>query len=395
VAATILSAREIFGRVLPILRKHSAWFKVPARLEFLAALNSGLGEFSQVGKFLTVYPRSDAEAVDVARELHATTRGLPAPKVPFDVPYCKNSLVSYRYGAFRAGGKSGAGAKIVDGAGRLRRDIRDRPHAAPNWREDPFQPWRRAAPKSYVMRLIELGLLPYKAHSQRGKGGVYEAVDISVSPARIVIIKEGRRHGEADWLGEDGAARIRREARILRRLRQERLPVPEPLREFTHGNTRYVVLAKISGRPLFGNGRGQPCNFSWRRSQQFLDKLGRLLERIHRAGYVWRDCKPEHILVERDKIRLLDFEGACQIGKAGLLPWGSPDYLPPVYRKKFAMRCAGTLEDDYALGVIAFQSGTGKFPPGNIRRRKKLYQQSKCSPILQARIESLLNAAQN
>ena len=66
----------MFACARPILAKHKLLFKVPARLEFLARLNSGLAQFSQIGKFVTVYPRNDAEAVRLALELHAATRGL-------------------------------------------------------------------------------------------------------------------------------------------------------------------------------------------------------------------------------------------------------------------------------------------------------------------------------
>ena len=75
VSATLLSASDVFSRARLILAKHDALFKVPARLKFLATLNSGLSQFSQVGKFITVYSRNDAEAVRLAHELHAATRG--------------------------------------------------------------------------------------------------------------------------------------------------------------------------------------------------------------------------------------------------------------------------------------------------------------------------------
>ncbi len=101
VSATILSAAEVFARAEPILRERDALFKVPSRLELLKSLNSGLADFSQIGKFLTIYPRSTDEAVKLARELHRATRGLPGPRIPFDARYRKKSLVYYRYGAFR------------------------------------------------------------------------------------------------------------------------------------------------------------------------------------------------------------------------------------------------------------------------------------------------------
>ena len=74
---------------------------------------------------------------------------------------------------------------------------------------------------------------------------------------------------------------------------------------------------------------------------RLLKELGPLLEAIHSAGYVWRDCKPEHIFVSRGKISLIDFEGACRISDTSVLPWGSPPYVPPIYRKRFPVASQG------------------------------------------------------
>lgn len=390
VAATLLSASDVFSRARPILAKLDVLFKVPARLEFLTALNAGLGQFSQIGKFLTVYPRNDAEAVDLARELHASTCGFVGPRIPFDVRYKKNSVVFYRYGSFSGRGRNGTRAKVVDNAGRTRLDVRDRAHAIPRWLHDPFNK-RCAKPKR--LRLadsIGIDLLPFKGLAQRGKGGVYRAVDLSVSPARLVIVKEGRRHGETDWLGQDGFALVKREGRLLRELRQRGLPVPEPLREFTERGNRYLVLEIVPGRPLLRKNHEKPTEFSWRRAMKLLNRLEPLLRAIHFAGYVWRDCKPEHIFISRQKICLIDFEGTCRISDTGVLPWGSHRYLPPIYQKEFATRRAGTLEDDYALGVILFQFLSGEFPATGARVRAAVYKRARCPDVLRARIESLL-----
>jgi hypothetical protein len=140
VSATIISATDVFARVHPILRKHDALFKVPCRLDFLKSLNSGLSDFSQVGKFLTIYPRSTAEALGLARKLHAATRGLHGPEIPFDQCYQKRSLVHYRYGSFRPSnnGASGSGF-IMDHAGKSHPDRCTPGYAVPRWLDDPFQ----------------------------------------------------------------------------------------------------------------------------------------------------------------------------------------------------------------------------------------------------------------
>ena len=94
--------------------------------------------------------------------------------------------------------------------------------------------------------------------------------------------------------------------------------------------------------------------------------------------------------MRRDRISLIDFEGACRISETGVLPWSSHRYLPPVYQRKFAARRAGTLEDDYALGVILFQFLSGEFPAASVRIRAAAYKRARCPNWLRAKIESLL-----
>jgi len=166
--------------------------------------------------------------------------------------------------------------------------------------------------------------------------------------------------------------------------------VPELLNEFIEDGNRYLVLEEIAGRPLLTRNRIQPARISWRRAMKLLNQLGPLLQAIHRAGYVWRDCKPEHIFISHGKIWLIDFEGACRISETGVLPWGSPQYLPPTHRKQFVRRRAGTLEDDYAFGVILFQFLSGEFPAGSGRSRAAVYNRTSCPDCLRAKIESLL-----
>jgi tRNA A-37 threonylcarbamoyl transferase component Bud32 len=387
VSATVLSAAEVFGRAVPILRKHQALFKVPRRLEFLIALNAGLSEFSQIGKFLTVYPRSTDEALILARELHRATRGLAGPRVPFDAPYRAHSLIHYRYGAFRPAARKAAGS--IRGPAGLERDRRGPGRAVPEWLDDPFNPTRLKSRKGTGP--LGRDYIVYKAIMQRGKGGVYEAVDLSVSPARVVIIKEGRRHGETDMEGEDGYERVRHEAKVLRRLHRVHLPVPKVLREFSQNGNRYAVLEHFPGTPLIPARRMQPAKTSWRQAGKILERLEPILDRIHAAGWVWRDCKPSHILVHRGQLRLIDFENACRLGERKIAPWASRHYFPPP-RPGALHRRPGSGEDNYSLAVIAFQFGTGQFPPRKKTARAVLYGRSKCPKAPRERIERLIDS---
>jgi serine/threonine protein kinase len=138
---------------------------------------------------------------------------------------------------------------------------------------------------------------------------------------------------------------------------------------------------------LLPSARVQPKKFSWRRAEKILKQIEPVLARIHAAGWVWRDCKPSHILVRRDQLHLIDFEGACRIDRKNILPWGSSNYS----RARASTRRAGVHEDNYALGVIAFQFGTGKFPPASKRGRAIIYRRSRCPNVLWTHIEQLLD----
>jgi hypothetical protein len=59
---------------------------------------------------------------------------------------------------------------------------------------------------------------------------------------------------------------------------------------------------------------------------------------------------------------LIDFEGTCHTSEIGVMPWGLHALVAPYLSKKFAIRRQGTLEDDYALGVILFQLSKLRIP---------------------------------
>jgi hypothetical protein len=98
----VRSAAEVLERALPVLAREGVAFKVAVSVGAVAALNEGEAGLDQVGKFLTVYPRDDAQAVRLAVALDEATRVLAGPRVSTDRPLRRASLVHYRYGAFTA-----------------------------------------------------------------------------------------------------------------------------------------------------------------------------------------------------------------------------------------------------------------------------------------------------
>src|SRR4051812_33577997 len=64
-SAGLSSAEAVLRQALPVLFAEHVQFKVAGSLRALARLNDGHNGMSQVGKFITVYPTDDSQAVRV------------------------------------------------------------------------------------------------------------------------------------------------------------------------------------------------------------------------------------------------------------------------------------------------------------------------------------------
>ncbi len=253
ITATILTANSILTRIGPMLRRRRVLFKAPRTLLELSNINSGFySEFSQVGKFITVYPRDSEEAAFLAAKLDQMVPSFSGPAVPYDIQLHLNSSIYYRYGAFnrldikhRNGTKSAA---IRNGKGRLIPDLRAPGFAKPKWLDDPFSHLKvikKSRPESNPLKTT---ILAYEAISQRGKGGVYRALDVSANPIRRCILKEGRKNGETGWDGRDGCWRVKHEGQVLSSLTASSVPVPKIYTRFKVEQNYYLVMECVRRR---------------------------------------------------------------------------------------------------------------------------------------------------
>jgi len=354
VSATILSACPVFRLIAPYLKRRDILFKAPKSLRELHKLNSGIYYgFCQIGKFVTVYPQSVEAAADIGSKLHALTAKFSAPMVPYDNVLRNRSCVYYRYGSFSLHLKTTFRKKrvlaIARPDGKLVPDLREPRAAVPPWLTDPFQSLRSRAAFEHATPL-ETDYTRYEALSQRGRGGIYKARDVSSARAKLCVIKEGRRHGETDWLGRDGFIRIKCEAQFLRSTGIA--AVPRVVRTFRANGSYYLVMECISGRSLqqvLTSGH----RMSTRRMLDYCAQMAQIVADIHAAGWAWRDCKPTNFLVMKNhKLRALDFEGACRLDETDP-PWGAtPGYTPS---RRSSNSGSPEAMDLYALGTSMMQ----------------------------------------
>lgn len=365
--ATVLTAAEVLESVAPLLHGCGVLFKAPRSLRELSKLNSGIYYgYSQVGKFITVYPRTTEEAARLARELHRRTRGIAAPSVPFNLKFKPDSRLYYRYGSFKALeliNPDGSRTLAVRGPdGILAPDLRDSAEAKPDWVPDLFpQPSKRRAPP-IADTPLKTRFRAFRALSQRGKGGVYQAIDFGMTEPQLCVLKEGRRHGETAWDGRDGYWRVKHEGRVLEALRAAGVDVPRVHASFKAEKNFFVAMEFIEGESLESTLAGRRRRLEVRRALDYGLKLAALVARVHAAGWVWRDCKPSNLMVTKEGgLRPLDFEGACPVDEPELMPWGTPSYTSPEWCD--APRGGTRLPEDlYALGAVIYHLLTGALP---------------------------------
>jgi len=362
ISATILTAVSVLKAVAPFFKERETHFKAVTSLDELARLNSGLYYgYSQVGKFITVYPGSETEAQFLAERLHDLTRGLHGPAAPFDDQFQRPSCISYRYGSFKSLRIDNADGTTTlalrDPEGNLVPDRRDA--VKPDWVPDLF-------PDRFT---VELGESPLKttyrvfqALIQRGKGGVYKAIDFRNNPPRLCLIKEGRLHGETTWDGRDGRSRVESEERVLGHLRASGVEVPVVYDSFEVEKNYYLVTEFIEGVTLNAILSGRKRRFASPQILNYYARLAELLSRIHAAGWAWRDVKPTNLIVTKTGgLRPLDFEGACLIRKPDSDRWGTPGYIPPEWHDT-PRQSSPEAQDLYALGAIGYLLITGVLP---------------------------------
>jgi serine/threonine protein kinase/WD40 repeat protein len=198
-----------------------------------------------------------------------------------------------------------------------------------------------------------------------GQGVVYRAVQLSTG--REVAVKVTR---DGPLLGPRDKARFEREVRLLAQLKH-----PNIVTIYDSGvaaGTDYFVMDYIVGQPL--DGHLERAGISLREKVALFAKISEAVAAAHLRGVIHRDLKPANIMIDRQgEPHILDFglarfaseeiegkslwQAMTETGHfVGSVPWASPEQVGGA-RERIDLRT-----DVYSLGVVFYQTLTGRFP---------------------------------
>eukprot|EP00708_Paratrimastix_pyriformis_P002252 GAFH01000994.1.p1 GENE.GAFH01000994.1~~GAFH01000994.1.p1 ORF type:complete len:518 (-),score=151.53 GAFH01000994.1:570-2123(-) len=164
---------------------------------------------------------------------------------------------------------------------------------------------------------------------------------------------------------------------------------------FQTESTLYLVLDYVNGGELFFHLKNEQ-RFSESRCVLYGAEIVLALEHLHKCNVIYRDLKPENVLLDSEgHIRLTDFglskEGVTSLNAAQTF-CGTPEYLAP---EVLLQQGHGKAVDWWALGTLLYEMLTGT-PPFYVEdNTQEMYQRILSGslafpPYLSAEARSLL-----
>ncbi|MFG2107315.1 class III lanthionine synthetase LanKC [Micromonospora chersina] len=353
VSARLDNAERVLARVMDYCEPRGIPFKHLRGPRMLLMRNSKYARRAASGKFVTVYPRDDAELELTAKELAALLDGETGPYILSDLRY-GDGPVYLRYGGFAARYCISPEGQVVpaieDATGTLVPDRRDPVFHVPDWVTLPDF----LAPHLAARNAATTTDLPYRIekviHFSNG-GGLYEARDTRTGDR--VVLKEARPHAGLDATGADAVTRLRREAETLRRL----AGVPHLVRvhdEFSFGGHEFLALTFVEGRPLnrlvveryplVHLDADREAYTRW--ALDLHRQVAEAVDAVHAHGVVYGDLHMFNIMVGDDgNVTLVDFEVATPAAAAARPALRNQAFAAPRDRTGFDV-------DRYALACL-------------------------------------------
>jgi len=362
VSSAIERSEETLSACVPEIIRARASFKFCSDPKMLRlSLGKAWSRF-QAGKFITIYPRHEAQFVELLHALHQKTKSFTGPHILTDKPYPGSRVVFYRYGAHVSSNRPDAYGNQRSGfnveGGGWQEDVRDASFRLPPGISNPVSACDGSGTTGRSQSIVLKGRYSVSgALKFNGTGGIYQAIDTQTGKHVIVREVRGLPPGEEQAVKPALVNGLIREARILRRLAGSGL-TPEFVDIFQEWNNWFLVEERIEAVTLWDAS----MKFYYSKDHQFaadgfneiratIDSIGRALGAVHESGVVLRDLTRSNVMVTSlGEIKFIDLEFAHEVGvdDRWIRGW-TPGYASD---EQLSSQKPTFQEDHYAFGVL-------------------------------------------
>ncbi len=163
--------------------------------------------------------------------------------------------------------------------------------------------------QDYPLRTGILWMGRYRINRFLGMGSYGQAYACTdMETGRTVLLKRNMPSKK-----ELGRLLLERESRILQELRHPR--IPQWIRYERRGRHEALIMELVEGDNLEHKMMAQGRTFSLLESLRIVKELLQTLDYLHQAGFVHRDVRIPNVLMQEDRIYLIDYGLSCRIGE--------------------------------------------------------------------------------
>ncbi|MGE7624851.1 class III lanthionine synthetase LanKC [Viridibacillus sp. NPDC096237] len=318
ISTTFEDAKQILKIVSDILLERKVSFKhIVSDWDFINT-NSKTANRASSGKFITIYPPTDDEFLNLLDILYNTLHSYENGPYILSDKCWKNSNIYYRYGGFIMMLNEKGEMCIKDEHDKLILDERVAYYQVPDFVKE-FDQYLDSLNSTSVEDKIENNKFDeyefLNAIRFNNGGGIYVAE--RKEDKKKVIIKEARPKSGLDGLKVDALERQKIEFDALSKL-SEVEGVVNIIEYFKHWKHSFLVIEYVDGINLqswvsanYPYTNSSDIHSYKEKVQNILSKLVSIIEEMHKKDVGMGDLQPANIIISQDlNVTLIDFETA-------------------------------------------------------------------------------------
>ncbi|MDO4912431.1 MAG: protein kinase [Lactobacillus sp.] len=288
ISAIIPNAIQIAQEFIGLAKLYELNFKILASLNQLEKINLGYYGNSQIGKFITIYPKAGC-ATKTLELLHYKFHNFVGIKVGSDFSYKLNSNIYYRFGT------------ILNDIYHIdKRDKKLSPPSGYETIEDYSIPHYHEIPTRYLI---------IKTIKKVGLSGVYYAIDLKNNYK--VIIRYATQYYNLDSFNVDDKDRLLNSYHLLKsKIIYESQNFEKPLDIFYIDNAVFLVTKFENGSTINDLILNKEFDCLDIKTRIFIfNKIISAINLLNENGFIFRDLSLSNIILSDDlNIKIIDFD---------------------------------------------------------------------------------------